>query len=637
MDNINWQSPTIKKICGRDSKMVSIHSSTASDDVKNVQSSPDLNDNTNSLTSSQPADGANNNQSSLQPIDKMQYEASEDKSSFNPPEDYKQQQMPENFLGIDPSNSFVNLTIPPFPEAGTRQSQAQSINETWFKSNIRIQEHYQKKLIDLNFKYNDKMMEQFFSKNNASGSSDGTQPVSIPQKIDFRAYGRRFQQIFSIVKIRERNRAHGVIYMIRSADYNRHIPIDEGTLRQEFDYYSHDYASTSNDRDYAFIDFRKNIPYLKDSGLTQLRDNQLMFRNGFYDLQENSFHPIHAEEMRNYYNEFSIEIDYPADDEKKEPIVFEKLLFDMFGDSKMIHLAYQYIGAILTPVATLKKIFVFQGKSGGGKTRLSTIIMQLMPEEDTEDLSTLSDISKANAKVPWIPRRLMYINEHGNKKISPQQIANLKSAADGRSHLGRNFKILINTNYVISTGDFGAVEPGIYNRFTVLPFPKVMENKEDVAAFEDVYFEQEKASIIRKALEAFSEVLNNNNQFDCPYLLNECVEAEDVKSNCLSEQELHSLEKVKTESISTVKPKLSTVLDKLFIITGEINQNMNAMVVRNSINKILPGTIKDNAHAGRVLSKQFGDKLQSDYLRLEGKQEMCYNLEFRSSSKTYDE
>ncbi len=83
-----------------------------------------------------------------------------------------------------------------------------------------------------------------------------------------------------------------------------------------------------------------------------------------------------------------------------------------------------------------------------------------MPYEDTLVISNLTPISNDN--LISSPVRLIQIQELGKNKIAAKQIVKLKAYADGSRYPGASsFKILINTNYAITTDEDGIIEPAL--------------------------------------------------------------------------------------------------------------------------------------------------------------------------------
>ena len=155
-------------------------------------------------------------------------------------------------------------------------------------------------------------------------------------------------------------------------------------------------------------------------------------------------------------------------------------------------------------MVTLKKIFIFQSVSQGGKSRLARIVCALFDEGEVVFLDKLSEINQDYVQRNLSNCRLIYIDEASDKKILPAQASTLKTIASGC----RRAKILIGTNHALYTGNDGFVEPALLNRFAVLPFEKAMSNTDpNVSAFEDVFFEKEKKFIIKKSLLRFQRML----------------------------------------------------------------------------------------------------------------------------------
>lgn len=450
---------------------------------------------------------------------------------------------------------------------------------------------------------------------------------------DLSAYGLEFIDMNSLVKIPDKKSKNGFLYMIHSKENNRHIPIESNTLYQEYAFFIRNQSNGNYEIPEAkisqfFFQLTRQIPFLAKSGLNILPESGVMFLNGFYDLHNREFVEITKMMPHNIFNEFSLEFNFPS--ENKSPVKFDMILSDMFdGDENKIRLAYQFIGAILSPGIPLKNIFVFQGKSQGGKTLLSETIKKLLPMDDTDTLDTLAQITNAISTPTLLPRRLIYVKEVGKKSIPSQQIASLKSAADGTSERGQQYKILLNTNYGIYTGDPKLLEPALRNRLIVLPFPKPMDHREYIAPFKTDYFENEKPLIARKALEAFADVIANNNEFSYSFEINTCIENENAEQIPIAKEELHELDSAKSENQIPKGIDLSKVLDDLFDLQDEINPNMTAEIVKNAVNQACGrNRIPDNERMGKALHAKYGNQLKNDRI----KQNTCYNLTFRSSN-----
>ena len=211
-----------------------------------------------------------------------------------------------------------------------------------------------------------------------------------------------------------------------------------------------------------------------------------------------------------------------------------------------------------------------------------------MPADDTKILNSLSEISED--KFLDTPVRLVYVKEVGKNKLSAKQIVKLKAFADG-SNLREaiSFKILLNTNYPIITGDNFSLEPALVNRLSVLPFPKAMDNVNPaVASFEDVYFENEKPAIIIKALLAFSKVLINKNQFSSQFEPNGCVEDDGQQIPfSISDSEKQNLSDALQALENRAQPSLSSLFDQIFLVTENVNPDMTTNSIFLAINQAL--------------------------------------------------
>lgn len=369
---------------------------------------------------------------------------------------------------------------------------------------------------------------------------------------------------------------------------------------------------------------KHHIPKLEKSSLYRLEPHQVMFMNGFLDVREFKFHSIPESERNQYYTTFSFDMDYT--EYFNEPKVFNLLLLDALnGNQEAFNLAYEQIGALFTPIPTLKKIFLFQGASNAGKTRIGNIIAKCMPEDDTLVLNNLSELTKD--KLDSSPLRLILIKELSKNRLYAKQIATLKALSDGSSDTAFT-KILMSTNYPIYTNEGGTIEPALRNRLSTLPFPRPMMNSDpDVSCFEDVHFENEKLGIIIWALGAFSQVLNDNNRFYKEFEPNIYVDAEHDQDQFGDKEEFQSNTNHSTESTS-----VENIIKKLFNLNNKENEEMTAECIMNAVNGSLPmdqTRISRSEEVGKVLRKIFGKELKS--CRIKGV--TCYNLNWKDKIK----
>ena len=443
-----------------------------------------------------------------------------------------------------------------------------------------------------------------------------------PTIIDWKKLVDEFIKKYAIVTVKRRNKTDRVI-MILNEDENRHVEI---SLKDLTDYYVSFIEDSYPDKveialkkiERAMSHIKNHIPKLEKSSLCRLEPHQVMFMNGFLDVREFKFYPIPESERNQYYTTFSFDIDYIKHFNK--PKIFNLLLNDALGNDKYAFaLAYQQIGAIFTPIPTLKKIFLFQGASNAGKTRIGNIIAKCMPEEDTLVLNNLSELTKD--KLGSSPLRLILIKELSKNRLYAKQIATLKALSDGSSDTAFT-KILMSTNYPIYTDEDGTIEPALKNRLSTLPFPRPMMNSDpDVSCFEDVHFENEKLGIIIRALEAFTYVLNNN-RFYKEFEPNTCVDAENG-------QEIFPEEESQVHANDSTTPiTTDEIIKQLFKIIDEVNAEMTAKVVMNAVNSFPPmdqTRISRPAEAGKVLGDVFAKELKS--CRVKGAK--CYNLNWK--------
>ena len=383
---------------------------------------------------------------------------------------------------------------------------------------------------DLRYEQEKKRLNQRSDSTETPKHINGSTRISTnetPTSIDWKKLVDEFIKKYAIVTVKRRTKKDRVI-MILDEDENRHVEI---SLKDLTNYYVSFIEDTYPDTveialkkiDRAMLHLRNHITKLEKSSLHRLEPHQVMFMNGFLDVREFKFYSIIESERNQYYTTFSFDMDYRENFNK--PKVFNLLLIDALGgDRDAFNLAYQQIGAIFTPIPTLKKIFLFQGASNAGKTRIGNIIAKCMPEDDTLVLNNLSELTKD--KLDSSPLRLILIKELSKNRLYAKQIATLKALSDGSSDTAFT-KILMSTNYPIYTDEGGTIEPALRNRLSTLPFPRPMRNSDpDVSCFEDVHFENEKLGIIIWALGTFSQVLNDNNKFYKEFEPNIYVDAE---------------------------------------------------------------------------------------------------------------
>ena len=559
---------------------------------------------------------------------------------------YQQVQSENNYCSAQALANYQYYSQPVIP---TCENSTKKLAEELGKTNIRLYEKQEIAKIEvrkkialkralnketLRFqkekdKYNEKHKSKIMSQNN-SGSSSSINSKNSNKFISPKSIIEKFIKEKALVKIRTLGKCKRLT-MIFSEDENRHIAITSQDLESEFYNFIEEKFPDKDTPPQNFIKRALNllnsrIPKIEKSKLTILEPHQVMFINGYVDILSWKFKELSNKERRKYFTLFSFDISLEKCN-YSYPDVFDKLLKDALNNNtEAIKLAYEQIGAIFTPISTLKKIFVFQGVTDGGKTRISNIIAKCMPPEDTLVLSNIAEISNDN--LISRPIRLILIQELGKNKISSKQIVKLKAFADG-SHLpgALSAKILANTNYAITTDENGNIEQALKNRLSITPFPKSMDNiDDDVSSFEDCYFEKEKLGIILKALLIFSEAFHNK-KFSHKFKPNLYVHNEESQKRTSLDEEFSNNNTLSNEITKTNQNQLEQIMNELFEFTNEINPDMTIKSIVKIVNHCIPNEFKDESSAGRRIHKIFGDKIKSD--RINGK--TCYNLKLKTN------
>ena len=488
--------------------------------------------------------------------------------------------------------------------AGVNLQQAQNLNFLFLRNQLEIEKKRQEKILD--FEYSVAMKDLNKSESiisNAVMRNDS--PQNKNNGID--TLIKDFMQKNLLVKRRNRLQKSNTEILIRNEELFRHVPIEEKNLRETFNEFLLDSFSIDADIPQKFFDrawmrLKSNIPFIEKFTFDIVSPYQLVFLDGILDLNSTTFSPFDTQ--RCFFNDFSIPFNFS--ETMKPPftdmLVFDKVLADMFNDNQeKIRLAYEFIGAILSSVPNLKKIYVLQGVSNGGKTRLAQIISRLLQKEDLIELDTLSDITQDYVHRQLKQCRLIYIDEAADKKIVSCQASALKTIANGCG----NVKILISTNNALYTGNNGFLEPALLNRFAVLPFEDTMKNSDpQVSAFEDMYLERESIFIIKKALENFMNVLHNNMNFSIEFPINAVT--------CQNNSQISN----------PTYDELATILKNNYELVDYIVKETTTESVFRDCNSKTPSLVPNTAILGKIIKKVFGDKLKTQHLS----NGMAYNL-----------
>ncbi|MBR5163180.1 MAG: hypothetical protein IKW79_04075 [Schwartzia sp.] len=453
-----------------------------------------------------------------------------------------------------------------------------------------------------------------------------------PSQIDYRAFVPEFVSSRWLCKTRSTTNRTGWRYLIYDSESRRHVAIDTKELRFEFETFLYELARdgdmpTQTFRDQLFEMVLRAVPLVEKSGLRILSASEIPFANGIYDITTDRFTAFARDDA--YFSMFAMLFNFDPD--APNPDGFDALLSDSFqGNTNLIQLAYEIIGALIAPGPTLKKIYVFQGVSGGGKTRLAEIVMRLLDEVDITACNTVADIVDENLVKDARDCRLVYIKEVTKNKLSGKQISYLKSFADGgKSRYATAFKMLMCTNYKIVTGDNNFLEPALANRFAVLPFPQPMENTADhVKNFEEMHFEQEKQGIALKALRTFRNVINNGGRFSLEFPVNQIVEKQEATPDLTADEHARVNKLLMEPCVQPSSDRFDALVECLFELTKEVNPDIPAECALALLNQVVPGIVVDVTSLGKRLRSHFGEAFLKD--RLHGK--MCYNLRLRIPS-----
>ena len=422
--------------------------------------------------------------------------------------------------------------------------------------------------------------------------------------------------------------------MYRDPELGRYVKLDKKTIKELLTAFILSNCHVKNieatiERMYRQLTY--NVPYLKalieSQKLRKCNEYELVFLNGILDLKSGEFTVSDTTDVFNTYS-----LPYNWREDVGEPEVFDALLDDCFGKNEQKkQLQYEYIGAILSGIPIIKKIFVNQGVSNGGKSRLHRIIASLVSEVDVRQLDCLSDLVDLPSNEKLSDARLIVIDEMPNKRLSPNQVSTLKKYANGEKHV----RILINTNNAIFTEKDGSIEKALHNRLAVMPFEKSMDNEnEEVVAFEDIYLESERFAIVRKALASFHRVIMNSKsmgafQFSHQYPVNCCIE--DSVDVSRSETDVEAAYHQRSEELLQQKSKesnadpLMEVLSTLYYLDEDVNPNMTTENIMHDVNELLGSeTFKDAPTFGKELKSRLGNKLKSERKN----QKTCYNLRY---------
>ena len=364
------------------------------------------------------------------------------------------------------------------------------------------------------------------------------------------------------------------------------------------------------------MDMIRLIPHIKGSILKELPPYSVLFKNGILDVKKLHFTELSKNEAKHFYSNFCINLDYNTN--ISSPVYFNKVLSDISDNNHDIeNLICEQFGAAICQNNPTKKIFIYQGCTDSGKTRLMYILKNLLQNEETIFLNTLTELGDMDTS---LPSRFIHILELGENCLSDKSITLLKGYSDGYSN---SFKIFISTNHAIVTGADGYIDPALKNRLSVVPFKHAMKNNdEDVKNFETLHLNNERLAIIIKCLKAYSQSLEKGS-FSNDNELNIYIDNADKIFNTASE----FIPSVTSETCSPKKKQtFEQILHDHFILTNNPNPSMTTEEIMRIINDIAQEEIiSDNSWVGRKLKDVFGkDRIISK--RANGNSPMYYNV-----------
>ena len=390
----------------------------------------------------------------------------------------------------------------------------------WDRSQIKINENIEEATIAVNRQKLLYVSEYEHTKNMNGLKTKGVVEIGSPKNNAMMTrYITDFIHDFQIVALTVKFGMKSNFYCLETSRGIKvgHAPIDEKTLENLFKKFLRKVvgeAANSYKFSDLFTELKDLIPILqsKDCDLTRLKEEEQIFNNGVYNVREASFYKFNGNER--IFGQFPVNVDFtPPDDINVFPVtIFDEILDDVFdSDMEKINLLYQILGAIMSNIS-LKHIFVFQGKSGGGKTTLTDIICEIVGTDKCYpifDLSNLRDCTPEELN----SYKLVVVKDAADKAITPKQLILLKNFADGAQQSSlSNFKVIINTNnsvYTFKDSETGVkrLNKALANRLVVLPFEKVMSktySKIDCDEYIRQNLHDERAYIISKAFMMFS-------------------------------------------------------------------------------------------------------------------------------------
>lgn len=349
----------------------------------------------------------------------------------------------------------------------------------------------------------------------------------------------------------------------------------------------------------------ETAPILGKPGAPKVSNEmQVFFPNGYYDLRAKCFCPM---DTTRYFHLFCMP--FPYQEQAGEPSIFESICLKIFeGDDLKLKLAYQIIGAIISHV-NLKHVFVFQGEKHGGKTTLMKCIRMLFYSDETKSVGSMREISDGKGFRTEKKVRLLTVDDAPSEKWNDNVVSYLKTRSSGTSdESSAGFKILLNTNYPITMKTADGRDSSIDTRIIVLPFDKDLKEAggSDPQSIKDYFenqYEEERPGIVKKALEAFDEVLQNNETFSPLFSLNAVVSGSNNVGIVVASEERENL------LFRIVNENFDFVDSDQFL--AEPKTGMLAKHVYNYINGEQPNLVSRPAELSKQLKNLFAKKFVS--------------------------
>ena len=488
--------------------------------------------------------------------------------------------------------------------------QSQELKATLLKSEIETTKHFNIKSIDYVYQVSIHQMKQEGQgsipgviKSTPSSGGDDVRNGNLSKTSILHGFIYKYK----LVKVTNAWSKKKYDIMSYNIDSHHHEFCDDKDLHEMLDQYVEDlygeYDVPNKVYERCWKSVFSVIPTLENSELYVVPPHQVAFANGIYDLKKIIFSPS---QDKNYFTRLAVPRNF--DPSMPSPRVFKKLLSDMFkGDGRKIQLVFEIIGAIISLVPNLKKIFCFGGVTGAGKSRLVRIIRRIIGKINVKIIEKIADLNKPEVRNKLKSYKLIVIEEAPEKKISPDAASQLKILSSGDEDI--NVRMIIETNHPLYTNDDGTIEKALESRILWVPFEEAMDNSDpEIIAFEDTYLETEIDGIIKESLAAFGVVLNNGGKFSYEFPINSGLNNQSAQSK-ISEKERENMENIISQQESKPYTKIETVIDGLFVQTAEANPEVTTNYIADYINQVNPAIKTSPELVGNALKNLYGEKL----------------------------